>query len=204
LSATAGRDDTFPKLLARNAQTRRTGRRSGTRISASGRAGPGRRSTRSCAPSRSDCPTSESPAGRRSRSSGRTAPALLDHRGGAMARGRAGPDLRRLGRGRDGLRARPRGGDARGGRGPGTGRQAPVRRRAALAHRAILYDEPRGLRSYDDPRLASIESVIGGGERRLAAGGSVPRLLDEALAGTGARTSPSSSTPRAPRAAPRA
>ena len=49
-----------------------------------------------------------------------------------------------------------------------------------IAH--ILYDEPRGLRSYDDPRLASIESVIEAGERRLAAGGSAPRLLDEALA----------------------
>ena len=62
---------------------------------------------------------------------------------------RAGAGLRRFRRRRDGLRARPCGGDARGGAGPGAGRQAPLRRRphaAPPAHPLRRGAGPAGLR----------------------------------------------------------
>ena len=62
----------------------------------------------------------------------------------------------------------------------------------------LLYDEERGLRDYDHARLHPIAEVIDEGRKRLAdadesAALSTPRLDGRA----GARTSPSSSTPRA-------
>ena len=49
-------------------------------------------------------------------------------------------------------------------RGPGAGRQAAGdARRSARSCRRIYYDDPRGLRNYDEPGLASLDSLIAPG-----------------------------------------
>ncbi|MBV9078083.1 MAG: AMP-binding protein [Methylobacteriaceae bacterium] len=47
---------------------------------------------------------------------------------------------------------------------------------------ALLYDEPRGLRAYDDPRLESLAQVAAAGRDRLGRNPEAAAALDEALA----------------------
>ena len=103
------------------------------------------------------------------------------------------------GRRRDGLRARPRRGALRRGRGPGAGRQDPVGRRIACRSSSeMIYDEPRGLRDYDHSRLHAIDDVHRGrpqGARRRS--GAAAWLDAEIAAGKGTRSVASCSTRRA-------
>ena len=103
-------------------------RRSGTRISASGRPGPGTRCSTRCAPSRSASATLGLAARRQGRRS--SAPTGRGSTGRCARRRRSArvpvPVYADCGRRRDGLRARARRGHDRGRRGPGAGRQDPV------------------------------------------------------------------------------
>ena len=68
----------------------------------------------------------------------------------------------------------------------------------------ILYDEGRGLRDYDHARLHPIAEVIDEGRRRLADDAHAAAALERGSRTGRARTSPSSSTRRAPPAGQRA
>lgn len=50
----------------------------------------------------------------------------------------------------------------------------------ALAH--LVYDEPRGLRDYDHTRMSSIDDLIADGRRRLESGPKAAAMLEETLA----------------------
>jgi long-chain acyl-CoA synthetase len=63
----------------------------------------------------------------------------------------------------------------------------------------ILYDEERGLRDYDHARLSPVAEVIEEGRRRLADDPAEPERWSASWRRDAARTSPSSSTPPAPR-----
>ena len=101
------------------------------------------------------------------------------------------------------VRPRPRRGALRRRRGPGAGRQAALECAERLPRlERIIYDDPRGLRHYDQPALMSLRRGAGGGPRLRRRASRVLRRRDRQ--GQAAATSRSSSTPRAPPASPRA
>ena len=150
--------DTLPKLLRRNAQQHRQAdrhAREGPRHLAVPTAGAS--ATGMCATSRWGW---RRPGFKR----GDKLSVLGDNRAAALlgAAGRAGAGrhvraaLSGLDCERAGLRARPRRGVGGRGRGPGAGRQGPVRSPASCRTCAcVVYDDPRGMSAYDasDPQV---------------------------------------------------
>ena len=137
MATEAARANTFPKLLMRNARLyagRPAYRHKDLGIWQNLDLGAGaRRGARLFGRPRGARPQARRHGRHRRR---QPAAALLGDVRGAGARRHSGAGLRRLGRRRDGLRARARRGAHRRGRGPGAGRQDPFDRRPAAAARA--------------------------------------------------------------------
>ncbi len=178
-SATATAEDTFPKLLIRNAGCSPVGRLTGRRTLASGRPGPGARCSMRCALSRSGWPTLGLKRGDKLAIIGANRPRLYWSMCAAQALG-AVPVPVYADAVAEEMALHPRScrGDDRRGRGPGTGRQDSVDLRSARTACALHLRRAAG-----PARLRSHAAQLdrrGGEARRRAAR---PRSATPAVVG---------------------